>query len=98
MPCTCALHLQAHALTCSDTCTRPRPNRIPAACSQIDDWMDNFDSKQERMAREKQAAMGEDGWTVVVRAKVRLGRSSCGRVAGLVAGRGGLSCEGAVLY
>ncbi|GLC33919.1 hypothetical protein PLESTB_000817900 [Pleodorina starrii] len=38
---------------------------------QIDDWMDEFDAEQERKARERQAAMGEDGWTVVVRAKGR---------------------------
>ncbi|KAG2496503.1 hypothetical protein HYH03_005328 [Edaphochlamys debaryana] len=39
--------------------------------AQIDDWMDAFDEEQERRARERQAAMGEDGWTVVVRAKGR---------------------------
>ncbi|GIL93679.1 hypothetical protein Vretifemale_21082, partial [Volvox reticuliferus] len=38
---------------------------------QIDDWMDDFDAEQERKARERQAAMGEDGWTVVARAKGR---------------------------
>ncbi|GFR53035.1 hypothetical protein Agub_g15727, partial [Astrephomene gubernaculifera] len=38
---------------------------------QVDDWMDEYDEEQERKARERQAAMGGDGWTVVVRAKGR---------------------------
>ncbi|GLI60389.1 hypothetical protein VaNZ11_002535 [Volvox africanus] len=38
---------------------------------QVDDWMDEFDAEQEHKARERQAAMGEDGWTVVTRAKGR---------------------------
>lgn len=32
--------------------------------------MDAYDERVAREAREKQAAMGGDGWTVVVRAKV----------------------------
>lgn len=44
------------------------PRTLP---TQIDEWMDEFDAEQEQKARDKQAAMGEDGWTVVVRAKVR---------------------------
>lgn len=44
--------------------------------------MDAFDADQERKSREKQAAMGEDGWTVVVRAKVRAesGRGCTGAI------------------
>ncbi|PNH04903.1 hypothetical protein TSOC_008866, partial [Tetrabaena socialis] len=36
---------------------------------QIDEWMESFDAEAERKARERQEAMGGDGWTVVVRAK-----------------------------
>jgi hypothetical protein len=50
----------------------------PMGGPQIDDWMEEFDAEQERKARERQAAMGEDGWTVVVRAKVGLGAELAG--------------------
>lgn len=37
---------------------------------QLDDWMEEFEAAEERKRREREAAMAEDGWTVVVRTKV----------------------------
>ncbi|KAG2432773.1 hypothetical protein HYH02_012905 [Chlamydomonas schloesseri] len=59
---------------------------------QIDDWMDAFEAEQERKAREKQAAMGEDGWTVVVRAK---GRKRTREDGGIKVQSGGVAANAA---
>ena len=40
------------------------------ACLQLDEWMAGHEAEEERKQRERQAAMAEDGWTVVVRSKV----------------------------
>ena len=37
---------------------------------QLDDWVENFEEAEERKGKEKKASMADDGWTVVVRAKV----------------------------
>ncbi|MEW5302884.1 MAG: hypothetical protein WDW38_004010 [Sanguina aurantia] len=38
---------------------------------QLDDWMGAYEAAEEKKKRDKQQAMGEDGWTVVVRSKGR---------------------------
>lgn len=38
--------------------------------------MEAYDAEEERKAKARQAAMAEDGWTVVQRAKVACSRSS----------------------
>ncbi|KXZ54941.1 hypothetical protein GPECTOR_3g110 [Gonium pectorale] len=60
---------------------------------QIDDWMDAHDAEQERKAREKQEAMGGDGWTVVVRAK---GRKRTREEGGVTVQTGGVAASAAV--
>ncbi len=42
----------------------------PFCHAQLDDWVADFEAEEERKQRDKQSAMNEDGWTVVVRSKV----------------------------
>ena len=37
---------------------------------QLDDWMEAWEAAEARREAERQAALAEDGWTVVVRSKV----------------------------
>jgi hypothetical protein len=40
-------------------------------CLQLDDWMEAHEAAEAAREAARQAAMAEDGWTVVVRSKVR---------------------------
>ncbi|GFH09565.1 RRM domain-containing protein [Haematococcus lacustris] len=46
---------------------RPEPEELQR---QLDEWTAAHEAEEERRAKERQAAMGGDGWTVVVRSKV----------------------------
>lgn len=39
--------------------------------AQLDQWVADYEAAEERKQQEQKSAMGDDGWTVVVRSKVR---------------------------
>jgi hypothetical protein len=60
-------------------CCLPPP---PPLLLQLDAWVEQHDQQEEARRRQREAAMSEDGWTVVVRGKVsaRLGGRRLGHV------------------
>ncbi|KAJ9523337.1 hypothetical protein QJQ45_005382 [Haematococcus lacustris] len=57
---------------------RPEPEELQR---QLDEWTAAHEAEEERRAKERQAAMGGDGWTVVVRSKGRKKSKEDGGVA-----------------
>lgn len=71
---------RAHAHRASTSCPCPLPPPVcrnplstimPPPTTQIDKWIADWEAEQEAEAQRKRSAMAEEGWTMVVRSKVR---------------------------
>jgi hypothetical protein len=76
----CTYVLPAPEDACCLTSQTSTPSFAPAA--QLDDWMEAHEQQEEARRKAREAAMSEDGWTMVVRGKVRLPGWSCRRQMG----------------
>lgn len=46
--------------------------KLPVCCAgQLDEWVEAHEAAEEAAKRQRESAMAEEGWTVVVHAKVR---------------------------